>query len=122
MMKQISFVFLLVIGFSCASDQFEGDVYQPIGLRKLSVDEIVHRITNSEEYNASLAVIKDSEGNEIPKTELMKIDEEKFFADQYVDENGVLKEVVIRPIRRSDRKAIEKIKQAEAALLESSEN
>ena len=117
MIKKLILFFALALVFGCAAEQEDtGEIYQPVGLRKLTTDEIIHRIQNSGEYQIGDLVIRDASGDTMPKKELFSYDQSAYFADQYVDNNGVLKEVVIRKLKRSDAEAVQRIEAASASL------
>ncbi len=112
-MKQLlsylaTILFLVLLFGTCAQDQ--GEVYTPIGLRKLTPGEIIERITNKTMTRPS--VVRDAQGNEITMEEMIAYDKDEYFHDMYVDGNGILKEVVIRKATKEDKEVMKRIEQA----------
>ncbi len=116
-MKNLFLLLVIFILASCAKGS--GGSYEPIGLRKLSEEEMLERVQNKRFQQQPVGVVfKTPEGDIITPERLKGFNQVDFFGDQYVDGNGVLKEVVIRKATSSDRKIMERLKEATAKALE----
>lgn len=116
-MKNLLYLIGLIFILNCSGDSGLGN-YQPVGLRKISEEEMLQKIRNKE-FNLPIGIIfKDQEGNIITPERLKAYNEEEYFGDQYVDKNNVLREVVIRKATRQDKEIMARIKAASQQALE----
>ena len=115
-MRNLLLLIALLIAFSCGNS---GGDYNPIGLRKLSGEEMLERVRNKRFRQQPVGVVfKDVNGDIITPERLKGFNETDYFGDQYVDANGILREVVIRKATGSDRDLMANIKQATQQALE----
>ena len=107
----VLFLALCLALVSCAPDGgANGDVYQPIGLRKLSAGEMIERITSRRMTKPEK--IWDAQGNELTVEQMMQFDQKEYFHDMFVNGDGELKGVVIRKATRADKEVMKRIEEA----------
>ena len=114
-MKRRFTIFSIAILFTilitgCTSETNSGEIYQPIGLRKLTPGEMIDRIVHKN--MAMPSRILDAEGNEISVESMKSFDPQDYFHDMYVDGKGILREVVIRKATKEDREVMKRIEEA----------
>jgi hypothetical protein len=100
----ISFIFFV----SCKKSK-----YEPTDLTILSEKEQIQRIKNKEFTNAKSIVYKNQHGEELTFDSIYKLSNNNdWMFDVYVNEDGVIKEKVIRKANESDRKFLIQLRQA----------
>lgn len=87
--------------------------YEPTDLTILSEKEQIQRIKNKEFTNAKSIVYKNEYGEELTFDSIYKLSNNNdWMFDVYVDDDGIIKEKVIRKANESDRKFLVKLRQA----------
>ena len=101
--KRIRFIFLLFSFIFLTIGCSRKNYYSPINLRKLTKVESMDRNLNGIPPAIDVKY-KDKSGKELSQDELTaKLKNGKYFMDEYVDEEGVVKEFVIREVTKSDK-------------------
>ena len=101
---QLLLLHALLIVISCSFKP-----YRPEGLRKLTDDEMIQRARLKQFINPDSTVFKDTLGNIIAKDAVEKLEQDKFFGDQYVNKDHKIVEVVIRRSTEADRLLVRKL-------------
>ena len=115
-MRNFVLLIVLIVAYACGNS---GGDYNPIGLRKLSGEEMLERVRNKRFQQQPVGVVfKDENGDIITPERLKGFNQNEYFGDQYVDGNGILREVVIRKANSSDRSLMDNIQAATKQALE----
>lgn len=85
-------------------------LYEPQGLQKLSPTETLQRFKRGQ-FIGENTVIKDSLGNELDYNTFVSMNDSRFFADQYANEEGEVMELVVRGFRPSDQPLLDSLSQ-----------
>ena len=104
---QLFIIFLLFNATGCKSRK-----YAPLGLVKISNEEIIEKARNREFADVSEAVFKNENGVELSTEQLDSLPMDKFMRDHYVDNEGKVKEVIVRKILDSDEQFLKNISSA----------
>ena len=104
-------VLIFVVTFFSFVSCNQSTNYKPEGLRKLSNSELIDH-ARAGNLTTENTIFKDSLGNIISRDDLLKMNQEEFFGDQFVNSNNEIVEVVIRKATNLDKALIEKIKEA----------
>jgi len=107
--KNCIFSLLIILLIACQGEK----KYVPDGLTKLTETELIERAKNKEVIDVENVIYKNENGEIITLDSLMKIvNIEEWMTDRYVDEKGVIKEMIIRKATQKDKELQEKLNQA----------
>lgn len=101
-------IFSLLIFLSACQEK----VYKPNGLTKLTNSEIIEKAKQKDFPNIETVVYKNEKGEIIPTDSLQKILNEEWTADWYADDNGIVKEFILRKATEHDKHLQRKIQEA----------
>ncbi|MEM1217700.1 MAG: DUF6624 domain-containing protein [Bacteroidota bacterium] len=105
-MSRIKWLFALVgLIVACQSGP---DLYTPSGLKRLGPNETIQRFKQGQ-FIGEQTVIKDSLGNELDYQTFAQMNDNRFFADQYINAKGEVIELVVRGFRPSDQPLIDSL-------------
>lgn len=98
---------------SCSSDK----AYAPAGLRKLTGDELIERVTLGMNIKPEEITCKNELGQELTwdSARQLSLDMERWTPDLYVDQDGKIREMVIREAAPLDSVILERLKQVRVA-------
>ncbi len=105
-MKNILFIFLFaLLCITCKEEKSK--------FIKLSVDEMIQYAVERKALEPSEVLFRNQFGNEISFDSAGALYQtDKYFNDLYVDENGLVQEVVLRPKTEADKKTLAQINEA----------
>ena len=96
-----------------------GGVYAPSHLTKIPEEELLRRIKADDFPPAEQLIFRDMNGKEIPLDSLQAMElRGTYFEDFYADDQGNIKEIVIRPKTPEDEALLAKINQVSVKPLE----
>lgn len=101
MKTRIYIIILISIGFflfSCKSDK----KYKPENLRELTNIELREKAINKTLFQLDDAIYKNESGLVISKDSIEKLNVKLWFLERYVDNNGKIKELIIRKATEKD--------------------
>ena len=101
MKTRIYIIILFSIGFflfSCKSDK----KYKPENLRELTNIELREKAINKTLFQLDDAIYKNESGLVISKDSIKKLNTKSWFLERYVDNNGKIKELIIRKATEKD--------------------
>ena len=102
-------IFSLLFVLSACNDS----PYKPDGLTKLTNSEIIEKAKKKDFPKMETVTYKNEKGEVISTDSLQKIPNiEEWTADWYVDENGVVKELLLRKATKQDKELQQKIQEA----------
>lgn len=111
-MKHIIFSSLLLICILCAC---QNKTYTPEGLTKLTDTELIERAKQKRFPDIQTVVYKNEQGETLSLDSLQKIQNpEELATDSYVDENGDVKELIIRKATPEDKELQKRLQEAYA--------
>ena len=105
-MSRIKWLFgLLGLIAACQSGP---NLYTPNGLTRLGANETLQRFKQGR-FIGERTIIKDSLGNELDYQTFAQMNDNRFFADQYVNAEGEVMELVVRGFRPSDQPLLDSL-------------
>ena len=109
-MKKV--ILAIGIGFGLLScENQEKKAYQPEGLTKLTHKEILERLDKSIGFNPAELTFKSTDGVVLSEDSIKTLFREgKTFGDQYINKEGKVVEMILRPMTEEDKKIIGKIR------------
>lgn len=108
MKGKIIMLLLLIVLFACNQSK-----YEPINLTKLSQDEQIQRIKNKQYPNAKHIVYKNEKGETLTFDSIYKISNgSDWIFDEYVNQERIIEERIIRKADKSDKQFLNELKQA----------
>lgn len=107
--KIYTFSLLIIFLISCGKEE----KYVPKGLKKLTENELIERVKNKKTIDIEKVVFKNEKGEIITRDSINKIPNNgDLTTDRYADDNGVIKELVVRKATQKDKELLAKLQQA----------
>lgn len=104
----VVFLFAFAVLYGC-----QIKTYKPEGLTKLTESELINRAKKRQFPDVNNIVFKNEIGEVLSYDDINKKRESnEWIADNYIDENGVVKELVLRKASKTDLEFIEELKKA----------
>ncbi|MFT4566356.1 MAG: hypothetical protein ACI9FN_001311 [Saprospiraceae bacterium] len=106
------FPFALIVTFFLCLGCKDRTRYVPEGLRLLEHQELMDRARSEQFPDPNKVVYKRQDGEIVPPNEVSSLDFVKYTTDPYVDESGIVRELVLRIATDADRVLYKQLQEA----------